>query len=932
MPSSVMRSIGRAMLFALLLGAPAARLHAQAGTLQGTVTDSSGVAIVGAAVTLDQLPERATTTIIGHYALRGAPVGRQTVRVRAIGFSSATRKVTIAAGTVTELNITMNHKVTTLATVDVLVGSRGEHTAAEELAVPVDVYTTQQIQQIGSSATSTVIANLSPSINFPTQSVTDANEIVKPFTLRGLSPDHTLVLINGWRQHATALLNTFPYGSPAGSSGVDLNAIPSGAIERIEVLRDGASAQYGSDAIAGVVNLKMKSGTFDPFLNTTGGFYYTGHGYPVDGQQLDLNGGYGFAIGRSTLALTLEYQNLLPTNRAWADGSLANLQGVTDSVDPSNGRIVQKRNAIPQPNLHWGDGLEQDLMTYANFKAPVNEDGTSEFYAFGGYSHRVGTGNGYYRSPSSNRNWPELYANGFLPEFHPDVVDYSGTVGYRALLGGWATDLGASYGHNSFDYNLRNTNNASLGPSLSTPTAPGPDGKLGTSDDPGIPNQLSFFAGGLQRGEFITGLNLSKPMDWGWRAPVSVSFGAVFRRETYEIKQGETASWINGNHLAQDSSGPAPSGSSVFPGFAPSDASNNHRQNIGVYAELENEVSPSVLLNLAGRYEDYSDFGSSITGKFAVRWQAAQRFIVRGAASTGFRAPGLPQSFFSHVTTNVIGGTFVEVGNYPVTNPAAVLFGAQPLKPEDAVNVSAGFAYTPVNNFTFTVDGFWIQITNRIILGQTYDGSSDYATDSVLKAHGFTTIGGLQFFTNGLDTRTSGVDFAANWVLPAGVNGTWNLNLGLNWTQTAITRTPELAPVLVNTSTTYTAGIDVPTTLTITKERPDWRGILAATYTNGRFHSLGRVSYYGQLSSAQPGVTNADAETYSPRTLIDLEVGYQFSDVNLSMGARNLFDIYPGRMMNPDNNNGGTFPWAAASPFGFNGRFLYVRANMVLVR
>jgi len=808
-----------------------------------------------------------------------------------------------------------------------VVGSRARHTAAEELAVPVDVFSAEQLAQQGTSETSQILQALAPSVNFPRQSVTDANDIVRPFTLRGLSPDHTLVLVNGWRRHQMAVMNTFAYGMGAGSSGVDLNALPSGAIDRIEVLRDGASAQYGSDAIAGVVNVVMKEGSFAPFLNVESGEYVT-KGYPNDGATADLNGGLGFGVGRGSLTLFGEYLHRDPTNRAWPDIFLADVNGVTDVIDTLTGRIVQKRNALTQPNYHWGDGLEKDAMTFANFRLPLNPAGTSEVYAFGGYSHRVGTGNGFFRYFDSNKNWPELYPQGFLPEFHPDVADYSGAAGVRANVSGWSLDLGAEMGTNRFDYNLDHTNNASLGPCLDVACAPGPDGILGgagAADDPGIPNQLSFFAGRLQRREIIAGVNLAKSVSLGLASPVNVALGAQFRRESFKITEGERASWINGGHLAQDSSGPAPAGSSVFAGFSPSDASDHSRTNVGAYLDLESKVSSQVLANVAGRFESYSDFGQRLTGKLALRFQPTQRFVLRGAASTGFRAPGLAQSYFSHTTTNVIGGQFIEVGNYPVDNRASRIFGAKPLKEETSVNLSAGFAFTPTDNFTFTVDVFNIKINDRILLGATF---GDTVSQRILTDSGFGNIGAVQFFTNGLDTRTNGIDLTGDLRVPAGRSGTLDLTAAVNYTKNRITHVDTLPLILQGTATDLTSILDLVTKVGIEEERPDWRGTFTAQYSLGRLHALGRASYYGGFASAQPSFT--DREEYGAKTLFDAEIGYHFSDVNLSVGARNLFDTYPDRPKAEFNNNDNTFPWAAASPFGYNGRSLYARAEMRL--
>ncbi len=621
----------------------------------------------------------------------------------------------------------------------------------------------------------------------------------------------------------------------------------------------------------------MKEGGFAPFLNVDAG-EYNSKDYPIDGQTGDVNGGFGIRLGRGSLALFGEYLHRDKTNRAWPDIFLADANGVTDVIDTLTGRILQKRNSLTQPNYHWGDGVEADAMSFANFRLPLNPGGTSELYAFGGYSHRSGTGNGFWRYFDSERNWPEIYPQGFLPEFHPDVRDYSGVAGFRAIVSGWSLDAGGSFGGNRFDYNLRNTLNASLGPCLGVPCAPGPDSLLGTPDDPGIPNQLSFFAGRLERTEAIGAINVAKPVQLGLSAPVNVALGVAVRRESFKITAGERASWIDGGHLAQDSAtggGRAPAGSSVFPGFAPSDASDHSRSNIGAYVDLESQLTPKFLANVAGRFEHYSDFGQRLSGKLALRFQPTPRFVVRGAASTGFRAPGLAQSFFSHTTTNVIGGQFVEVGNFPVDNHASRIFGAKPLKDETAVNLSAGFAFTPRDNVTFTVDVFRIQIKDRVLLGATF---GDTVSQRILSDSGFSSIGAVQFFTNGLDTRTRGIDITGGVNVPAGA-GTLDLSAAVNYTTNKITRVDPLPAILQGTATDLTSILDLVTTVGIEEERPNWRGTLTAQYTVVRFHALGRLSYYGGFASAQPSFT--DRETYGAKTLADVELGYQFSDVNL---------------------------------------------------
>ncbi len=923
-----MRRVIGVMSFAVLVLFIPQSLLAQAGSIRGRVVDSLGGPISGAVISVEGRGLRATSNDQGEYQIRSIPEGTYSVRVRVIGFNPTVAVVTVASGETVTQDFTVARVPFQLAPIDVVVGSRARHTAAEELAVPVDVYTAEDIQEQGTTETSQILQSLSPSVNFPRQTVTDATDIVRPFTLRGLSPDHTLVLLNGWRRHQTAVVNTFAYGTGAGSSGVDLNALPASAIDRIEVLRDGASAQYGSDAIAGVVNIVTKEGRFAPFVNGEVSRFTTGD-YPDDGTSFDVNGGVGFGLGLGSLGLFAEYRDRNATNRAWADPSEICCTGVADSID-SEGNVVVKRNDTPQPNHHWGDGEAKDIMTFANYRMPLSEAATSEIYAFGGFSFRQGTGNGFRRYGDGDSNWPNIFPVGYLPTFDADATDYSVAGGWRGATRGWSVDFGGSLGHNDFEYNLSNNLNVSLGPCLGTPCAPGPDGILGNADDPGIPNQTSFFAGRVLRREFLAGVNVAKPLELGLPSPVNLALGAAFRRENYKIRTGETASWIDGGH-PNISGDPAQAGSQVFTGFRPVDATDQSRNNFGIYADVETNLTPQVLANVAARFETYSDFGERVTGKVALRYQPSPRLVLRAAANTGFRAPGLGQSHFSHITTNFIFDPSIgqrvpiDVGNFPVDNPASLLLGSRPLEEETSVNLSAGFALSPSDNFTITADYFRIAIDDRTLLGATFD---DDTTLAILARNGFTNIGGIQYFTNGLDTRTQGVDVTANLRVPAGASGTLELIGGVNYTKNEITRVDPLPAVLQNSDE---AGLlDVVTRVAIEEERPDWRVTLTGQYSIGFFRALARASYFGRFASAQPGFCDACREEYGSKTLLDAEVGYQFGLVGLAVGARNIFDTYPDQAS--AQNSFDIFPWAAASPFGYNGRQVYARTTVDLAR
>jgi iron complex outermembrane receptor protein len=914
--------ISLSLFFVVLLPC---RAVAQSGLIRGRVADSAGAPVAHAAVSVQGRLLRASTDDSGRYELRGLPAGSWTVRVRALGYRPGGGSVTVTAGAEAVQDFTLEALPVSLAAIDVVVGSHARHTAPEELAVPVDMFPAELLQLQGTSETGQMLQAVSPSVNFPHQSVTDATDIVRPFTLRGLSPDHTLVLLDGWRVHQMAVVNTFAYGMAAGSSGVDMNAIPASAIDRIDVLRDGASAQYGSDAIAGVVSLVTKRGPFAPFLNAEGGAYVHSR-YATDGKSGDLSGGVGLGLGRGSLALFGEYQDRGATNRAWADPYDNSGNGQADSVD-SQGRVVVKRNAVPQPNQHWGDGFEHDLMTLANLHVPLNASGTTELYGVGNFSYRTGSGFGYRRYESSDRNWPQIYPLGFLPEYRPDVTDYMAVAGVRGELGGWALDVGGAYGHNDFKYNLINSLNQSLGPSLTLPVNTG-----------GVPNQTSFFAGRLLRDEFTTSLTASRALKVGLPSALDVTAGLAFRWEQFAIHHGEYASYVNGGDTTQSGADPIP-GSQVFPGFSPTDASTHSRTNVGAFAEAETKLTPVFLANAAGRFESYSDFGQRLTGKLAFRYAPSPRVTLRAAGSTGFRAPGLGQAYFSKVITNVIAGKVEDIGIFPVNHPAAVALGAKPLRDETSVNLSAGVAVTPAENFTFTLDAFAIWINHRIILGATYDDDSSRA---ILTRAGYPNIAGLQYFTNKLNTRTTGVDLTANLTLPRVGNGTLDLTAAVNYTKNRIVHVDPLDPVL---RFSPHGVLDTVTTLAIERERPDWRGTLTGQYTAGGIHGLLRGSYYGTFRSAQPGYCDLCGDTYGEKVLVDAEVGYRFGAVDIAIGARNLLDTYPDKphattLVVPGdptqgtatdwNTNYGTFPYAAASPFGYNGRNLYTRISVQL--
>ncbi|HEU4558751.1 MAG TPA: TonB-dependent receptor, partial [Longimicrobium sp.] len=467
----------------------------------------------------------------------------------------------------------------------------------------------------------------------------------------------------------------------------------------------------------------------------------------------------------------------------------------------------------------------------------------------------------------------------------------------------------------------------SLGPCLDSPCAPGEDGVLGTADDPGIPNQTSFDAGALSLWEGIVSLDVSRQLSAGLRSPVNVAAGAAFRRESYRVTAGERASWIQGWHPDR-TGGIAPAGSQVFPGFRPTDASENWRSNVGAYLDLEADVAPRLLANVAGRFEHYSDFGSRVTGKLAARWQPSEQWTVRGAVSTGFRAPALSQSWFSSTVTNFRTGDdgrpeAFDIGIFPVSSAAARVLGARALRPETSVNASAGFAFSPMQGMNFTADYYFIDLRDRIVL------TTSLGTDSVaaiLHGNGL-AVDAAQYFTNALHTRTHGVDVTGEWRMALSGDRSLGLTGVFNYTKNRIVDTGTLPPELEGTGAVLFDPFGEGGLLVIEKERPIWRGTLTGTFATGPWSFLARASGYAKVTSSLYSYSEDAVQTYPGKTLFDLEAGRAFAGRGkLSLGVKNLFDTFPDRMN--DDNSFGIFLYPPASPFGYNGRYVYARMEI----
>jgi iron complex outermembrane receptor protein len=864
-----------------------------ATVIAGQVTTrEDGLSLPGATVSIPALNVSAVTDAEGRYSLpipAGTTSGTIELRITFTGLSPVIQQVRLQPGTVTQdvaLGLSFAEQIT--------VGSRAPGADAQQ-AVPVDVISAASLQSTGLTETMQAIQALAPSFNFPRPTVSDGTDAVRPATLRGLGPDQVLVLVNGKRRHQTALIH-INSTIGRGSTGVDLNAIPISAIEKIEILRDGAAAQYGSDAIAGVINIVLKSGVSRPsaslrFGGNVGSFTEVEGAERAfrDGGAVDASGSYGFRLGRGTLSVAAELRDNKGTNRAGFD--------TRDQVRAGDAR----NNQVPQPNTHWGDGKQRDLLTFANAEIPLFDTRTASFYAFGGFSRRTSSAGGNFRRALDATAWPSIYPLGFLPLIEPVIIDGSVAAGVRGVQSQWIWDVSGEFGHNRLDYYVTNSLNVSLGPTIP-------------------PNHADFYSGAVAFDQFVVNGDLRRPVALGLAGPLNVALGLEVRRERYEIIPGEPDSYRDGGSPNQFG-GPPALGAQVFPGFRPANAVNKSRSNVGAYIDTEGDFTRMLRLGFAGRFEHYTDFGNTADGKVSVRFQPDRRFLARGAVSSGFRAPSLGQSHFSTVSTNFIqsGGVFqpVEVGTFPVASPQARVLGATDLTSERSRHYSGGFVLNPTSRFEITMDVYRIGIDDRIVLSDNFTGGRITALLAPLGASG------ARFFTNAIDTRTTGVDLTAAYRFDLATSGTLRLSSAYNHNETALVRVLPTPPQLIGFENTWFSSIP-PNDIEyrrFTCAQPQDSFRLIGEFARGRFGANVRENLYGQYCSLE----SVD-QTHSANWVTDFETYYHAGPATLTFGIQNAFNQFPTKMIPAVAfNNIRTFP--RNSPYGFNGRFLYGRIS-----
>lgn len=769
----------------------------------------------------------------------------------------------------------------------IVTGTRARDRTVLESTVPIDILTADDLRRAGAAngELGSALQALLPSFNFPRQSNSGGADHVRAAQLRGLAPDQVLVLVNGKRRHVTALVST---GSKIGrgTTPVDFNAIPLNAIRRIEVLRDGAGAQYGSDAVAGVINIILDDASSGGEWEASFGAHHT-KVEPIDqrltdGQTSYLAGKVGSHLGQDGFfRVGFELKNRESTNRAGFD------QIPPWDQTPANLAVQGQRN------YHLGDGESRDINAWINGAVPL---GAAELYFFGTYHQRDTEGANYFRYPEGAANWPEVYPNGFRPVSVGENLDLGGVAGVRAQWGEWDVDASLNHGRNDFTYRMRDSINSSLGPGSPT----------------------SFRTGDYAFSQTLANLDLSRGFGSG-NALHTLATGLEFRLEDYETGAGDPFSYAAGPYTDR------PTGSQAGGGLTPQDEADLDREVVSLHATLSSSFGERLTTDIAVRYEDYSDFGGELTGKLAARYEFAPAFALRGAISNNFRAPSLSQIGYESTSTGYnAAGQLVQGRLLSVNNPIARGLGATDLDPEKSINASLGFTSQLGAGFDLSLDIFQIEIDDRVALSESITGQA--LTDFIATEFDTPGVQSASFFVNAADTRTRGAELVANWRGNAG-SGALLLTGAYSYAKTELLNIVATPAQLSALDPDYQLfGVEESNTLT--DAAPRTRAQFSANWNNDRWNLLGRLQRHGSAKRIfNFGGGFEPEQVYSAKWQLDAEAELQLNDRwALAIGGQNLTDEYAD-LSNEDIFYFGNLPYDVLSPVGSNGAYYYARVR-----
>ena len=766
----------------------------------------------------------------------------------------------------------------TLSTVVVTGNRGGEQRTVTSSPVPIDVVSAKQLQSTGKPGLMEALSALIPSLTLPEKTGWDASGMARAPNLRGLSAAEVLVLVNGKRRHTSATLNI--NGINTGAAPADLDFIPISAIDHVEVLRDGAAAQYGSDAIAGVINVILKADTSGTSV-TNAGIGYDGKKQTV---QQSLNKGFEIGDG-GILQLALDVRSQNDDNKASA-----------------NGYTYEQAYGLAGKSTYGGYGTPKINLQTLGYNAELPIDDRFSLYSFTTYSHRKAEQGQNFRLPTITNTittGPNGYPAGYVPTWYIDEDDFQAAFGGKGKVGRWDWDLSTTYGRNAAEQGTWDNQNPSLGEAT--------------------PN--SFKSGTWISTELTTNLDFKRGFDIGLQKPLDLSYGFEHRRDGYEVKAGDWASYADGGYCVAPGNC-ASSGAQVTNGISPDEASSASRNSLASYIDVGFNPVPDWYIGTALRYEHYNEgVGATRSGKLTTRYDFTPQFAVRATVSNGFRAPSLANSLFSarSTTYGVVDGVYqsINYGVLPVGSAAARALGAENLKPERSTNFSLGFTLTPTERLSLTADAYVINLRDRITLTNTLLGSE---VTQVLLNNGINSTSGGQYFINGADTRTKGVDLVGNYSQDLARFGSLKWTAAFNWNQTRILDYKASTSIL---GTPYEL-MDRQARNLITDIQPKTKLILGGDWSIDRFNLNLALTRYGSYKEVNDANDRSLDRVYGAKWIADLDLGYNLThDLNIAIGAKNLFDTYPKKQGVPSSTMVSSY--GTYSPFGFTGGYYYTR-------
>lgn len=868
--------------------------------ITGKVSSATGEALPGVGVVVKGTKRGTSTDVEGNFKINADK--SETLVFSFVGYNN--QEVTVGDNTV--INVTLQESSNQLSDV-VVVGSRGLPRTDVERPVPVDVLNAKELQSTGQVDLAQQVQFNSPSFNSAKTGINGVANYADPATLRGLSPDQVLVLVDGKRRHQFSGLN-LNVTVGLGTVVTDLNSIPSLAIDRIEILRDGAAAQYGSDAIAGIVNLGLNK-------SVGKGTFRSQYGITKEGDGATYMGAvnYGFKLGKekSYLNLTLHYQHADGTDRSdfynpkpTSTSSYSGIYSTNQATDEAQRKARGVWSEYGTFKVgQYGSNKTDAVQGFYNLGYPINEKWN--IYSFGGVSQKKILAYGFFRNavPTNANSTVEIFPDGYTPELPGESIDYSTVVGLnKKVIDGWNLDFSTGYGYNYLDLWANNTTNPSMG-ALSP---------------------KNFYVGRSAFGQSTTEVNISKNYKNIGVKSLNLALGGQYRIDNFILEKGSAESYQVGDLAKTKNKAP---GSSGRPGIAPEDETNAKRSNIGFYADVESDITDKLLIATALRYENYSDFGGNVSGKLATRLKLNNSFSLRGSINKGFRAPSLAQTNNSVTTSTVQAGNIIQTKQLPNSDPRLAKIGIENPKAETSWNYNLGVTAKAGEKFLFTLDAYQIDIKDRIILSERMIVNSIASLKPL-----FPGISEIRFFTNHVNTTTKGIDFVTTFKHSFNAKNKLTASLALTANETKIT-SQKATPALLQAGTTAKIlMIDTVSISLIETAQPRRKAHFSLNYQVNKLNLGTRVSYFGPVTAwekptGKPHIT----QTFGAKTLIDVSASYNLGKyLQLSVGANNITNVYPDRVaLNFAGYTNGQIPFTRnANQFGFNGAFYYTNLTV----